>query len=124
MANGGVADKRPNVPEGGLPPDLYEVTQVDDAGRLFISPVIHDWDAVSSRGIDTIIDLEGGLDIGVPTVPNQILYVYFPILDEDLPNLEKLEAVAALGADPRRPGSTACCRTAAWGSTGRRWWRA
>ena len=82
----------------GLPPDLYQVTQVDDAGRLFISPVIHDWNAVSSRGIDTVIDLEGGLDIGVPTVPNQILYVYFPILDEDLPDLEKLDAVAALGA--------------------------
>ncbi len=82
----------------GLPPDLYQVTQVDDAGRLFISPVIHDWNAVSSRGIDTVIDLEGGLDIGVPTVPNQILYVYFPILDDDLPDLEKLDAVAALGA--------------------------
>ena len=98
MANGSVTGNRPNGPEDGLPPDLYEVTQVDDAGRLFISPVIHDWDAVSSRGIDTIIDLEGGLDIGVPTVPNQILYVYFPILDEDLPDLEKLDAVAALGA--------------------------
>ena len=97
-ANGGVTDDRPNVPEDELPSDLYQVTQVDDAGRLFISPVIHDWDAVSSRGIDTIIDLEGGLDIGVPTVPNQILYVYFPIFDEDLPNLDKLDAVAALGA--------------------------
>lgn len=98
MPNGGAIDHRPDVHGGGLPPDLYEVTQVDDAGRLFISPVIHDWNAVSSRGIDTVIDLEGGLDIGVPTVPNQILYVYFPILDEDLPDLEKLDAVAALGA--------------------------
>ena len=98
MANGDVAGNAPNDEPHGLPPDLYQVTQVDDAGRLFISPVIHDWDAVSSRGIDTIIDLEGGLDIGVPTVPNQILYVYFPILDEDLPDLEKLDAVAALGA--------------------------
>ena len=98
MANGGATDNRPDVPGDGLPPDLYRVTQVDDSGRLFISPVIHDWNAVSSRGIDTIIDLEGGLDIGVPTVPNQILYVYFPILDEDLPDLEKLDAVANLGA--------------------------
>ena len=98
MTNGGATDHTPNEGQHGLPPDLFQVTQVDDAGRLFISPVIHDWDAVSSRGIDTIIDLEGGLDIGVPTVPNQILYVYFPILDEDLPNLEKLDAVAALGA--------------------------
>ena len=99
MANGGATGNRPDIQENGLPPDLYGVTQVDDAGRLFISPVIHDWDAVSSRGIDTVIDLEGGLDIGVPTVPNQILYVYFPILDEDLPDLEKLDAVAALGAN-------------------------
>ena len=45
-----------------------------------------------------MIDLEGGLDVGVPTVPNQVLYIYFPILDEDLPNLEKLDALAALGA--------------------------
>ena len=98
MGNGDVTDDRPGASEHRLPPDLFQVTQVDDAGRLFISPVIHDWNAVSSRGIDTIIDLEGGLDIGVPTVPNQILYVYFPILDEDLPNIEKLDAVAALGA--------------------------
>ena len=98
MTNGGVTDNPANEGQHGLPPDLFQVTQVDDAGRLFISPVIHDWDAVSSRGIDTVIDLEGGLDIGVPTVPNQILYVYFPILDEDLPNLEKLDAVATLGA--------------------------
>ena len=99
MTNVGATDDLAREGQPGLPADLYQVTQVDDAGRLFISPVIHDWDAVSSRGIDTIIDLEGGLDIGVPTVPNQILYVYFPILDENLPNLEKLEAVAALGAD-------------------------
>ena len=96
MMNGDATDNGPNDGQDGLPPDLFQVTQVDDAGRLFISPVIHDWTALSSRGIDTIIDLEGGLDIGVPTVPNQILYVYFPILDEDLPNLEKLHAVAAL----------------------------
>jgi protein-tyrosine phosphatase len=77
--------------------DLSPV-QVDDAGRLFISPVIHDWDVVSARGIDTVIDLEGGLDIGVPTMPNHCLYVYFPIFDEELPNLHKLHGVAALGA--------------------------
>ena len=77
--------------------DLNPV-QVDDAGRLFISPVIHDWDIVTERGIDTVIDLEGGLDIGVPTVPNQCLYVYFPIYDEDLPPLDKLHSVASLGA--------------------------
>ena len=77
--------------------DLSPV-QVDDDGRLFISPVIHDWSIVSERGIDTVIDLEGGLDDGVPTVPNQGLYIYFPIYDEELPNLDKLHAVASLCA--------------------------
>ena len=56
--------------------DLSPV-QVDDEGRLFISPVIHNWTVVTERDIDTVVDLEGGLDIGVPTVPNECLYVYF-----------------------------------------------
>lgn len=77
---------------------------VDDAERLFISPAIHDWSMVSGRGIDVVIDLEGGLDIGVPTVPNQVLYVYFPIYDQDLPDLPKLHAVARLGASLVRDG--------------------
>jgi protein-tyrosine phosphatase len=78
--------------------------QVDDDGALFISPVIQDWDELAARGIDVVIDLEGGLDHGVPTVPNQVLYVYFPIFDENLPVLAKLEAVATLGASLIRDG--------------------
>ena len=104
-----------------IPPELFALTQVDDAGLLFISPVIHDWNIVSSSGIDTVIDLEGGLDVGVPTVPNQVLYIYLPILDEDLPNLEKLDALATL-ARPSSGRATACSRTAAWVSIARRWW--
>ena len=77
--------------------DLSPV-QVDNAGRLFISPVIENWDVVTVRGIDTVIDLDGGLDIGVPTVPNQCLYVYFPIGDDELPDLEKLHGIADLCA--------------------------
>jgi protein-tyrosine phosphatase len=75
-----------------------ELFQVDDAGRLFISPAINDWDVLARHNVDTIIDLEGDLDEGVPTCPNQYLYIYFPILDEDLPDLDKLHAVADLGA--------------------------
>jgi hypothetical protein len=82
----------------GMLPDLSKLHQVDDDGRLFISPVIHDWSVVSSYGVDTVIDMEGGLDTCIPTLPGSCLYVYFPILDEELPNLPKLEAVAALGA--------------------------
>ena len=79
------------------PLDLSPV-QVDDHGRLFISPVIHNWDIVTERGINTVVDLEGGLDIGVPTVPDQCLYIYFPIYDEALPNLDKLHAITSLCA--------------------------
>jgi protein-tyrosine phosphatase len=75
-----------------------ELIQVDDAGLLFISPAITDWRIVHRHSVDTVIDLDGALDDGVPTAPNHLLYVYFPILDQDLPNLAKLHAVAGLGA--------------------------
>ena len=76
----------------------FELFQVDDDKRLFISPAISDWALVEPYKIDTVIDLEGGLDGCIPTVPNRCLYIYFPIFDEDLPNLGKLKSVARLGA--------------------------
>ena len=75
-----------------------ELFQVDDAGLLFISPAITDWRILNRHNVDTVLDLDGALDDGVPTAPNHLLYVYFPILDQGLPNLAKLHAVAALGA--------------------------
>ena len=81
-----------------------DIFQVDDAGHLYISPVIRDWEALSVRGIDTVIDLEGGLDVGVPTTPNEWLYIYFPIYDEALPNPHKLAGIAHLGANLVRAG--------------------
>ena len=78
--------------------DVMELFQVDDLGCLFISPAISDWSVIEAHRIDTIIDLDGGIDHDVPTVPNQCLYIYFPIFDEQLPDLDKLHAVAALGA--------------------------
>lgn len=72
--------------------------QVDEAGLLFISPVIDDWASVEAHGIDVVIDMEGGVDEGIPTTPNTSLYVYFPIFDEELPDLARLEAVAIMGA--------------------------
>lgn len=71
---------------------------LDDAGCLFLSPKIEDWKYLDDHGITVVIDLEGELDHGVPTVPNHILYVYYPIYDEELPDLAKLHAVARLGA--------------------------
>lgn len=78
--------------------------QVDDSGFLFISPAITDWPSVASHAIDVVIDLEGGLDDCIPTVPDTCLYVYFPIYDEDLPDPTRLEAVALLGAHLVRNG--------------------
>jgi len=81
-----------------------QVCQVDDGGSLFISPAIDEWAPLGEHGIDTVIDLDGGLDHCIPTVPNQVLYLYFPIYDEDLPDLDKLGAIADLAANLIRSG--------------------
>ena len=77
-----------------------ELFQVDDDGRLFISPAIESWDAVARYEIDTVIDLEGGLDACIPTASDRCLYIYFPIKDDEdsLPNMTKARAIARLGA--------------------------
>jgi hypothetical protein len=77
-----------------------DIFQIDDAGRLFISPAIDDWNVVAQRDIDVVIDLEGGLDLCIPTTANRCLYVYFPFEDDDqqLPDLTKLRAIARLAA--------------------------
>jgi len=77
---------------------------LDDAGCLYLSPKIEDWKYLDEHGITVVIDLEGGLDLGVPTIPNHVLYLYFPIYDEELPDLAKLDAVARLGASLVRSG--------------------
>lgn len=71
---------------------------LDDAGCLFLSPKIEDWKYLDEHGITVVIDLEGEIDHGIPTVPNHVLYIYYPIYDEDLPDLAKLHGVARLGA--------------------------
>jgi hypothetical protein len=81
-----------------MPFDFSRLYPIDDDERLFISPVIKDWSIIEAHGIDTVMDMEGGLDECIPTAPGGCLYVYFPIYDEDLPDLAKLEAVAYLGA--------------------------
>src|SRR4026209_950697 len=83
-----------------------ELFQVDDDGRLFISPAIEDWDAVARHDIDTVIDLEGTLDACIPSATNHCLYIYFPIDDdnEKLPNMNKLRAIARPRASPLAHG--------------------
>ena len=77
-----------------------QVYRVDDDGRLFISAAIDEWAGVCAHDIDVVIDLEGGLDECIPTVPNHCLYIYFPIADDDqqLPSVTKLRAVARMAA--------------------------
>ena len=83
-----------------------ELFQIDDEGCLFISPAIEDWASIATYQIDTVIDLEGGLDACIPTIANSCLYIYFPINDDDdeMPSISKLKAVAQLGASLVRDG--------------------
>jgi protein-tyrosine phosphatase len=71
---------------------------LDDGGCLYLSPRIEDWRYVEEHGITVVVDLEGDIDPGIPTIPNHILYLYFPIYDEDLPDLTKIHAVARMAA--------------------------
>jgi protein-tyrosine phosphatase len=75
-----------------------DIIQLDEEARLFLSPHIDDWEPLKYHGISAVIDLDGDLDEGVPVTPNHMLYIYFPIYDDDLPDLAKLHAVAKLGA--------------------------
>ena len=81
-----------------------EIFQVNDDATLFLSPNIDDWGPVECLEISVVIDMDGDLDIGVPVVPNHMLYIYFPIFDEDLPDLSKLHELARLGANLVKTG--------------------
>lgn len=83
---------------------LTEIVQMDDTGHLFLSAAIADWKPITDRGINVVIDLEGGVDHGVPESFNEFLYIYLPIHDSDLPDLDRLHAVAKLGAELARRG--------------------
>ena len=62
----------------------FNLFPIDDERRLYISPAIRDWSHLEPAGVRVVIDLEGGIDHGVPVLPNHTLYLYFPIFDEDL----------------------------------------
>jgi len=54
---------------------------------------------VHTRRITIVIDLEGDVGHGVPTTPEEFLYIInLPIRDGGMPNLERLHAVAQLGS--------------------------
>jgi protein-tyrosine phosphatase len=76
-----------------------DIVAVNPGGTLFVSGDVEDWEAIRERGIDTIVDMDGDVDPGLPEAPNAIFYVYHPILDEHLPDLTKIEALGRLVAD-------------------------
>ncbi|HEV7501615.1 MAG TPA: hypothetical protein VGQ33_16480 [Vicinamibacteria bacterium] len=76
-----------------------QIVAVNPAGTLLLSGDIEGWDEVLARGVDTVVDLDAYVDAGLPESPNRILYLYYPIFDEGLPCLRKLEAVGRLVAD-------------------------
>ena len=68
---------------------------IDDDGLLWLAPACDDWaPIVQQHALSAVIDLEAGLDAGIPAHPDQVIYVYFPFKDEDVPTLHKLHAVA------------------------------
>jgi Dual specificity phosphatase, catalytic domain len=75
-----------------------DLIPLDERGQLFISPSIDDWQPIEEHGITAVIDLDGDVDLGIPSVPNHMLYIYFPVYDEGLPDLNKLHALARLAA--------------------------
>ena len=75
-----------------------DLVALDEQCQLFISPSIDDWKPIEDHGITAVMDLDGNLDLGIPNIANHMLYVYFPICDEELPDLNKLHALANLGA--------------------------
>jgi protein-tyrosine phosphatase len=79
--------------------DVMEIIAVNPEATLLVSGLIDDWSDVARHRVDTIVDMDGDVDLGVPEAPNHILYLYYPIVDDGLPCLAKLEAVARLVAD-------------------------
>ena len=76
-----------------------EIFPITPERTLLVAGDIDDWDLVMEYGVDTIIDLDGTIDSGVPEVPGEILYIYFPFIDDELPNQSKLNALGMLAAN-------------------------
>jgi hypothetical protein len=75
-----------------------EIFQIDAQGQVFISPDVDDWQLVTAYRITAVFDLDSDIDIGVPAIPNQLLYIYFPFEDKEIPDLPRLHGLARLGA--------------------------
>jgi len=76
-----------------------DIVAVNPGETLFVSGSIEDWEAIHRLRIGVIVDMDGGVDAGLPELPDSIFYVYHPIRDEDLPNMVQIEALGRLVAD-------------------------
>ena len=76
-----------------------EIFTVNPKGSLLVSGDIDDWGLVRERRVEAIVDMDGGVDPGVPQAPNELIYIYFPIIDDRLPDLRKLNVLGRLVAD-------------------------
>ena len=86
-----------------------DIFKIDEKGLLYISPDIDDWKSLDQLDIHVIFDLDDDLDIGIPEIPDQLLYIYFPFEDRELPNLAKLHENAKLGASMISQGYRVLC---------------
>jgi len=76
-----------------------DIVAINPAETLFVSGDIEDWESIRALRIDVVVDMDGGVDAGLPQGPDAIFYVYHPIRDEDLPNVVQIEALGRLVAD-------------------------
>lgn len=89
----------------------FRLYPVDPDGRLFISGEVTDWQPLAAAGITAVIDLDCKLDIGTPSVPNSVVYVFWPIDDRQvLPDVTILQAIARLGATLLSNGHKVLCQ--------------
>lgn len=86
-----------------------KVFRIDDNGGLYLSSDIDDWSLIAEREISAVIDLDGGIDKDVPTESNNLIYLYFPFHDEDLPDTVKLHAIAEMAAGLIASGKKVLC---------------
>jgi protein-tyrosine phosphatase len=86
-----------------------EVFQIDEAGQLFIAPDVDDWSPIRDRNINVVFDMDDDLDVGVPEIPNQLVYVYFPFEDKELPDTARLQDLARCAAQFIRTGNRVLC---------------
>lgn len=76
-----------------------QIHRANPEGTLLVSGAIDDWGLIRAHQVSTIVDLDGGVDPGLPETPNDLLYIYFPIVDDELPDLVRLRALSRMLAE-------------------------